>query len=67
MCCFISAETVRNIPPHLLPRKSVMAWIPTKHRLQHLATLLAVAPLKACLRHLKNFLPSVEVKQKIQH
>lgn len=32
MCCFISAEAVKNILLHLLPKKSVMAWIPTKRR-----------------------------------
>lgn len=65
MCCSTSAETVRNIRPHLLPKKSVTAWIPTKHHLQRLATMLAVALLKPCLRHLKIFLPFVGVKQKI--
>lgn len=44
MCCFISAETMRNMLPHLLPKKSVMAWIPTKHRLQHSTTMLEVPP-----------------------
>lgn len=38
MCCFTSAETVRSILSHLLPKKSVMAWIPAKHHLRHSAT-----------------------------
>lgn len=67
MCCSISAETARNILPPLLPKKSVMAWTPTKHHLQHSATMVVVALVKQCLRRLKIFLPSVGVKQKIKH